>query len=97
MEKEKKKQLIELLNEWFNETDFSKYYVLRNDEVASLLKDRLSKLGYWKNKGIWKTNEKSLANLSRGKFITPKCKDCNKIMVRNKKDNKFFCSDCDWL
>jgi ribosomal protein S27E len=97
MDKERKKQLIELLTEWFNDTDFSKYYVLRNDEVAKLLKDRLTKLNFWKkrrNKGI---SEKSLSNLSRGKFITPKCQDCNRIMIRHKVSNKFYCDNCEWL
>ena len=98
--KDEEIELLRLLKLWFNtykDKLTTNRKLLNKNIVIKYLKEELYNLGFWKNRGVWKINEKSLSNLTRGEFIPPKCKICNKIMVRNKKDNKFFCSDCDWL
>jgi hypothetical protein len=42
--------LLSLLEEYFTDIDITKRDVLSKNKVAALLKEKLSKLGHWKNR-----------------------------------------------
>jgi hypothetical protein len=42
--------LVSLLEEYFSDIDITKRDVLSKNKVASLLKEKLTKIGHWKNR-----------------------------------------------
>jgi hypothetical protein len=50
MKYKRQQMLIELLQEFFEEVDLTKSGVLNKNNIAALIKSRLIKLGYWKNR-----------------------------------------------
>lgn len=63
-------KLIELLKEWFENTDFSKPNLWTRDKVASLIKKELIGLSHWKNLSNGKSAaRKGLEAMKRKKAI----------------------------
>lgn len=53
----KQKQLISLLDQFFEEYDINKRDFLNKNQVARLLKEELKKKGRWKNKARGKPRD----------------------------------------
>jgi len=104
MNKDTSKQLKELLQDWFDQTNLAGRNSFNQNDVAKLLKKELKKLGKWKDSPRGCGN--SAANLSKGRVNKkelqekvellskqiPKCKCGGKLIV---KDNMICCDD-DW-